>query len=53
MPIDIIPGTKVQYNKQHLMTSGFLTLTKGQSHTTRSKITDVDVSAFSECFLLF
>ena len=28
-----------------------LTLTKGQGHTKRSKITDMDVSAFSECFL--
>ena len=34
------------------MTPAFLTLTKGQGHTTRSKITDVEVSAFSECFLL-
>ena len=24
-PIDIIPGTKVQYNNQRLMTSAFLT----------------------------
>ena len=51
-PIDIIPDTKVQYNKQHLMTSAFLTLTKGQGHTTRSMVTDVEVSAFCECFLL-
>ena len=35
------------------MTSAFLTLTKGQGHTTRSKVTDVEVSAFSECFLLY
>ena len=35
------------------MTSAFLTLTKGQGHTTRSKVTDVEVSAFSECFLFF
>ena len=34
------------------MTSAFLTLIKGQGHTTRSKVTDVEVSAFSECFLL-
>ena len=34
------------------MTSAFLTLTKGQGHTTTSKVTDVEVSAFSECFLL-
>ena len=34
------------------MTSAFLTLMKGQGHTTRSKVTDVEVSAFSECFLL-
>ena len=33
------------------MTSAFLTFTKGQGHTTRSKVTDVEVSAFSECFL--
>ena len=50
---DIIPGTKVQYKKRHLMTSAFLTLTIDQGHITRSKVTDVDVSAFSECFLLF
>ena len=47
----MIPDTKVQYNKGHLMTSAFLTLTKGQDHTTRSKVKDVEVSAFSECFL--
>ena len=35
------------------MTSAFLTLTKGQGHTTRSTVTDVEVSAFSECFLFF
>ena len=35
------------------MTSAFLTLTKGQGHATRSKVTDVEVSAFSECFLFF
>ena len=46
----MIPGTKVQYNKRHLMTSAFLTLTKGLGYTTRSKITDVEVSAFYECF---
>ena len=34
------------------MTSAFLTLRKGQDHTTRSNVTDVEVSAFSECFLL-
>ena len=45
-------GTKVQYNKRHLMTLAFLTLTKGQDHTTRSKVTDMEVFAFSECFLL-
>ena len=28
-------------------------MTKGQGHTTRSKVTDVEVSAFSECFLFF
>ena len=44
-------GNKVQYNKQHLMTSAFWILTKGQGHTIRSKITDVEMSAFSECFL--
>ena len=33
------------------MTSAFLTLTKGEGHTTRSKVTYVEVSAFSECFL--
>ena len=33
------------------MTSAFLTLSKGQGHTTRSKVTDVEVSAFSECFM--
>ena len=33
------------------MTSAFLTLTKGQGHTTTSKVIDVEVSAFSECFL--
>ena len=52
-PIDIIPGTKVQYKSdRHQMTSAFLTLMKGQDHTTRSKVTDAEVSAFSECFLL-
>ena len=35
--MDIIPFTKVQYNKRHLMTSAFLTLTKDQGHTTRLK----------------
>ena len=35
------------------MTSAFLTLMKGQGHTTRSKVTVVEVSAFSECFLFF
>ena len=35
--IDIIPGTKAQYNKRHLMTSAFLILTQGQGYTTRSK----------------
>ena len=49
--LNIIPGTKVQYKKRHLMTSAFLTLMKGQGHTTRSNVTDVEVSAFSECFL--
>ena len=34
-----------------LMTSAFLTLTKCPGHTTRSKVIDVKVSAFSECFL--
>ena len=33
------------------MTAASLTLTKGQGHTTRSKVTDVEVSAFSKCFL--
>ena len=33
------------------MSSALLTLTKGQGHTTRSKVTDVEVSTFSECFL--
>ena len=33
------------------MTSAFLTLTKGRSHTTRSNVKVVEVSAFSECFL--
>ena len=33
------------------MTSAFLTLANGQGHTIRSKVTDVEVSAFSECFL--
>ena len=51
-PIDIIPGTKVKYNQRHLMTSVFLTLTNGQGLTTRSKVIDVQVSAFSERFLL-
>ena len=32
------------------MASAFLTLTKGQSHTTRSNVTYVEVSAFSEGF---
>ena len=31
----------------------FLTLTYGQGHNSRSKVTDMEVSAFSECFLLF
>ena len=35
------------------MTSAFLTLTICQGHTIRSKVTDVEVSAFSECFLFF
>ena len=52
-PIDIIPGTKVQFNKRHLMTSAFLTLKKGQGHTTGSNVTDVEVSACSEFFLFF
>ena len=43
------PLTKVQYNRRHLMTLAFLTLAKGQGHTTRSKVTDVEASAFSEC----
>ena len=34
------------------MTSAFLTLTKGEGHTTRSKVTDVEVSAFSEQLLV-
>ena len=51
--IDIIPGTKVHYKKRHLMTSAFFTLRKGQGHTTRSNVTDVEVSAFTECFLFF
>ena len=33
-PIDIIPGTKVQYNNRHFLSSAILTLTKGQGHTT-------------------
>ena len=33
------------------MTASFLTLTKGQDQTSKSKVTDVEVSAFSECFL--
>ena len=33
------------------MTTAFLTLTTGQGHTTRSNVTAVEVSAFSECFL--
>ena len=28
-----------------------LTLTLGQGHNSRSKVTDVEVSAISECFL--
>ena len=52
-PKDIISGTKVQYQKRHLMTSAFFTLTIGQGHTTWLKVTDVEVSAFSECFLFF
>ena len=35
------------------MTSAFKTLTIGQGHTTRSKVTDVEVSAFSEWFLFY
>ena len=35
------------------MTSAVLTLTKGQGHTISSKVTDVEVSAFSECFFGF
>ena len=35
-----------------LMTCAFLTLTEGQGHTLRSKVTDVDVSAFNERFLV-
>ena len=34
-----------------LYVSAFLTLTKGQGHNSRSKVIDVEVSAFSECFL--
>ena len=49
---DIIPDTKVQYNKRHLMASAFLTLRQSQSHTSRSNVTDVEVSALSECLLL-
>ena len=33
------------------MTSAFLTLTKDQGHSTSSKVTDVEISALSECFL--
>ena len=33
------------------MTSAFLTLTKGNDYTTNSKVTDVEVSVFSEYFL--
>ena len=33
------------------MTSFFLTLMESQSHTSRSKVTDVEVSTFSGCFL--
>ena len=36
---------------QHRITLAFLTLTKRQGHTWRSNITDVEESAFSECFL--
>ena len=31
--------------------TAFLTLTQGQGHNSRSKVTYVEVSAFSECFL--
>ena len=46
----IITGTKVQYNKQHLITLAFLILTEGR-HKSWSKVTDVELSAFFECFL--
>ena len=51
--LNIVPGTKVHYKKRHLITSAVLTLRKGQGHTTRSNVTDVEVSAFFECFLFF
>ena len=54
-PIDILRGTKEQY-KQHLndlMPSAFLTLTKDQCVNSRSKVKDVEVSAFSESFLFY
>ena len=51
--MSVKPGTKEQYNKRHLMTSAFLTLRKGIGLITRSMVTDVEVSAFSECFFFF
>ena len=35
------------------MTEAFLALTKGQGHTTKSNVTDMEVSAFSEWFLFY
>ena len=50
-PTDSILNTKVHYNKRHWMTWAYLTLTLGQGHNSRLKVTDVKVSVFSECFL--
>ena len=50
---DIIPCTKAQYNKRHLIISAFLTLMKDQGHTTILNVTDEEMSAFSEYFLFF
>ena len=46
IPKDIIHGSKVQYYKWQLMKFG-------QVHTSKSKVTDVEVIAFCECYFFF
>ena len=39
---DIIPGTKVQYNKRHLMIKMKVTLVDDEGHRRRSKVTKIN-----------